>query len=589
MNEPLHPFSTLRARAEASATPDPPDLPKLTDEAARRLVHELQVHQIELEIQNEELRRLMAELEQSRNQFFRLFHRAPTGYVVLDEVGLIHEVNETFCQMVRQSRHPLIGRPLADFLDEADRGVFLARYRALFRRPAGKSLEARIQCAQGPAFYAQMEGAILETPLNGPREQEAPLLMLAVTDVTARKAAEEQRWQLERQMQQTQKLESLGVLAGGIAHDFNNLLTIILGNASLALDELPSMSPARDHLRVIEKTALRAAELCRQMLAYSGQGRFVIKTFRLEELIGEVASLFKASLSKKAVLNLNLADDLPPLRGDPGQIRQVVMNLVINAAEALGDRGGVVTVSTGVMECRADDLAGAYREERLAEGVYVWLEVSDTGCGMNAETRRRIFEPFFTTKFTGRGLGLSAALGIVRGHQGALQVTSAPGRGATFKVFFPAAPPVGPQAVLPARAPPDAWQGMGIVLLVDDEDSVRALGARMLERIGFQALVASDGQEALELYQVRREEIVLVLLDLTMPSMDGEETLQRLRRMDPQVRVVMTSGYAETERRPRFASQPRCGFLQKPYTLETLTRCLQAALETGPGGGATAS
>lgn len=579
MTEPLNPVPTLRERAEASAAPWPPDPPELTDDAARRLVHELQVHQIELEIQNEELRRLMADLEQSRNQFFRLFHRAPIGYVVLDEVGLIREVNETFCQMVRQSRHPLIGRPFADVLNgDEDRRVFLGRYRALFRRPAGKILEARIQCVHGPAFYAQLEGAILETPLDGPRERGAPLLMLAVTDITARKAAEEQRLSLERQMQQTQKLESLGVLAGGIAHDFNNLLTIILGNASLALDELPSMAPARESLRVIEKTALRAAELCRQMLAYSGQGRFVIETIHLDELIGEMTALFKSSLPRQATLNLNLADALPPLRGDPSQIRQVVMNLVINAAEALGDCGGAVTVSTGTMQCRPDDLTGAYREERLTEGMYVWLEVSDTGCGMDAKTQQRIFEPFFTTKFTGRGLGLSAVLGIVHGHQGALQMVSALGQGTTFKALFPAAPPTGPQAALPAPASQGAWRGTGTVLLVDDEDSVRTLGARMLERIGFQVLVASDGQEALELYQVCQREIALVLLDLTMPYMDGEETFQRLRHFDPQVRVVMTSGYTETEMAARCSGQPRCGFLQKPYTLEALTQRLREAL-----------
>ena len=379
-------------------------------------------------------------------------------------------------------------------------------------------------------------------------------------------------------MQQTQKLESLGVLAGGIAHDFNNLLTIILGNASLALDELPSIAPARDSLRVIEKTALRAAELCRQMLAYSGQGRFVIETIHLDELIHEMTALFQSSLPRQATLNLNLADALPPLRGDPSQIRQVVMNLVINAAEALGDCGGVVTVSTGAMQCRPDDLVGACREERLTEGMYVWLEVSDTGCGMDAKTQQRIFEPFFTTKFTGRGLGLSAVLGIVRGHQGALQMVSAPGQGTTFRALFPAAPPAGPQAVLPTPASRGAWRGVGTVLLVDDEDSVRTLGARMLERIGFQVLVASDGQEALELYPVCQREIVLVLLDLTMPYMDGEETFQRLRHLDPQVRVVMTSGYTETAMAARFSGQPRCGFLPKPYTLEGLTRCLREAL-----------
>lgn len=427
----------LRERAEASAATLPLEAPELTSDAARRLVHELQVHQIELEIQNEELRRLMAQLEQSRNQFARLFHRAPIGYVVLDAVGLIHEVNETFCRMVGRHRPQLIGAPFVDGLEDADRGVFLARYRALFRHPGGKTLEARVRRTEGSAFYAQMEGAVLEVPLDGPREREAPLLMLTVTDITERKWAEEQRRQLERQIQQTQKLESLGVLAGGIAHDFNNLLTIILGNASLALDELPLRSPACDSLWAIEKTALRAAELCRQMLAYSGQGRFVIETIRLNDLISEMVALFKTSISKKAILNLHLQETLPPLRGDPSQIRQVVMNLVINAAEAIGESAGVITVSTGVMHCTRDDLALVYREESLAEGRYVWLEVSDTGCGMDRDIQQRMFEPFFTTKFTGRGLGLSAVLGIVRGHQGALQVDSEPGQGTTFKVLFP--------------------------------------------------------------------------------------------------------------------------------------------------------
>lgn len=568
----------LRARAEASAASWPPESPELSDDGARRLVHELQVHQIELEIQNEELRRLMAELEQSRNQFFRLFHRAPMGYALLDEVGLIREVNETFCQMVNQSRHPLIGRPFANFLSDEDRGVFLGRYRALFHRPTGKVLEARIQCGTMPAFHAQLEGALLEMPLSGPREQEAPLLMLAVTDITVRKAAEEQRFLMEQQMQQTQKLESLGVLAGGIAHDFNNLLTIILGNASLALDELPSLSPARDSLRAIEKTALRAAELCRQMLAYSGRGRFVIETIQINELITEMVTLFKASLPKKAQLNLHLAEGLLPLRGDPSQVRQVIMNLVINAAEALSDYGGTVTVSTGVLQCRPDELDGAYREEHLAEGLYIWLEVVDTGCGMDADTQRRVFEPFFTTKFTGRGLGLPAVLGIMRGHQGALQVTSTPGTGTTFRVLFPAATDV-QQATLPVQEPSPAWQGSGTVLLVDDEVPVRTLGTRMLERIGFRVLVAPDGQEALDLYVRHRDKIVLVLLDLTMPHMNGEEALKRLRRLDPQVCVVITSGYNETEMGHNFTGpHHQYKFLQKPYTLETLTQILREAL-----------
>ncbi|MCP5159220.1 MAG: response regulator [Gammaproteobacteria bacterium] len=569
----------LRKKAEASAKQHQSDIPELSVEDARRLVHELQVHQIELEIQNEELRRIMADLEQSRNQFSLLFHRAPVGYLVLDEVGLIHEVNETFCRMVSQHRNQLISNPFSECMEGDDRGVFLARYRALFKNPTGKSLEALILRAQGPAFYAQMEGAVFSTPLEGERHREknAPLLLLAVTDITERKWAEDKRLQLERQMQQTQKLESLGVLAGGIAHDFNNLLTIVLGNASLALDELPPLSPARDSLRAIEKTSLRAAELCRQMLAYSGKGRFIIENIRLDDLIGEMVSLFKASISKKAILNLNLKESLPPMRGDPSQIRQVVMNLVINASEAIGERSGVITISTGIMECTHDYLSEAYLDENLAEGTYVWLEISDTGCGMDQETRRRIFEPFFTTKFTGRGLGLSAVLGIVRGHRGTLRVYSEPSRGTTFKILFPAVPEK-PAPVVRPSIKSGEWKGVGTVLLVDDEESVRSLGTRMLERIGFQTVVASDGQEALELYETQSADIVLVLLDLTMPYMDGEEAFRQLRQLNPNVRVVMTSGYTETEIAPRFAGKRLFGFLQKPYTLDTLTLCLRNAL-----------
>ena len=570
----------LREKAEADAARRRQELVALAGEQSSKLIHELQVHQIELEIQNEELRRVMTELEQSRNQFSLLFHQAPIGYLVLNDVGLIQEINETFCRMVSRTRDQLMGSPFSECMEGDDRGVFLARYRAFFMAPAGKSLEALILRAQGPAFFAHMEGAVIRLTLGRRPATNAPLLLLSVTDITERKWAEEKRLQMERQMQQTQKLESLGVLAGGIAHDFNNLLTIILGNASLALDEMPPASPARDSLKAIEATSLRAAELCRQMLAYSGKGRFVIENIRMNDLIGEMISLLKASISKKAILNLNLKEPLPPLRGDPSQIRQVLMNLVFNASEAIGEHGGVITISTGMMECSNEDISEIYLDDNLTEGLYVWLEVSDTGCGMDHETQRRIFEPFFTTKFTGRGLGLSAVLGIVRGHKGALKVYSEPGRGTTFKVLFPAAEsdrPLVPQSS--SNTQHSDWKGAGTVLLVDDEESVRNLGNRMLERLGFKVLIAVDGQQALETFRELHNEIVLVILDLTMPYMDGEETFRELRRIDQKVRVIMSSGYTESEITPRFAGKRLSGFLQKPYTLDTLTQRLRDVLD----------
>jgi len=570
-------LKTLREKAEASFERCSLEIPELSGEQARKLVHELQVHQIELEIQNEELRRVTAELDQSHQQFSLLFHQAPIGYLVLDEVGLIREVNETFCRMVNQERSALIDSPFSECMEGDDRGVFLARYRAFFKNPGGKNLEALILRVRGPAFYAHIEGAVIGSPMESRQAKGKPQLLLAVTDITGRKWAEDKRLQLERQMQQTQKLESLGVLAGGIAHDFNNLLAIILGNASLALDDLPARSPAYDSLQAIEETALRAAELCRQMLAYSGKGRFVVENIRLGDLIGDMVSLLKASISKKAVLNLNLKESLTPLRGDPSQVRQVVMNLVINASEALGERGGAITLSTGVMECSTDDLGDAYLDERPAEGLYVWLEVADSGCGMDRETQRRMFEPFFTTKFTGRGLGLSAVLGIVRGHKGGLKIDSTPGQGTTFRVFFPVAQEErslgGHSGEMPSN-----WRGAGIVLLVDDEESVCVMGARMLERLGFKALTAMDGHDALEIYQAQRDEIVLVLLDLTMHCMDGEEAFRELRQIDPKVRVVMSSGFTQSEVAPRFAGRQLSGFLQKPYTLYELALCLRKAL-----------
>ncbi|MEZ5575655.1 MAG: response regulator [Candidatus Competibacteraceae bacterium] len=573
----------LREKAEASVAEQQPEIADLSIEQIRKLVHELQVHQIELELQNEELRRLMTELEQSRNQFSILFHQAPIGYLALDDVGLIHEANETFCRMVDRNRNQLLGTPFADCLEGDDRSVFLSRYRAFFKNPIGKNLEALIQSGPDAAFHAHMEGTIIATSLGRPQRDNHPLLLLTITDISERKRAEERRLQLERQMQQTQKLESLGVLAGGIAHDFNNLLTIILGNTSLALDDLPPLSPAGESLLTIEKTSLRAAELCRQILAYSGKGRFVIDDIRLGNLVGDMFSLLQSSISKKATLNLNLKEPLPPLHGDPGQIRQVIMNLVTNASEAVGDRGGVITISTGLMQCSREYLCEPYLYENLAEGLYVWFEVSDTGTGMDQETQRRIFEPFFTTKFTGRGLGLSAVLGIVRGHKGALKVYSKPGKGTTVKVLFPALAEgkfSAEQGVAP-KAGTWSWKGAGTILLVDDEESVRTLGTRMLERIGFKVLVAADGQEALDIYRKRRDEIALILLDLTMPQMDGEATLHELRRIDAKVRVVISSGYTEAEIAPQFAGKPLFGFLQKPYTLNALTQCLRDAMGDG--------
>ncbi|MCP4684022.1 MAG: PAS domain S-box protein [bacterium] len=406
-------------------------------------------------------------------------------------------------------------------------------------------------------------------------------------DATDRKTSEHEKLELERQVQHAQKLESLGVLAGGIAHDFNNILMAILGNAELALDELAPHSPARHNLEEIEKASKRAADLATQMLAYSGKGRFVIICIDLNELVDEMTHLLDVSISKKAELRFNLEEKLPGIDGDATQIRQIIMNLITNASEAIGDRNGVVALATSVIDCdRAylDAVDATFKsgsEEPLPEGRYVCLEVADTGCGMDRATIARIFDPFFTTKFTGRGLGMSAVLGIVRGHRGAINIYSEVGRGTTFKVLLPASQaPINETSVQAQPKPTtEGWRGKGTVLVVDDEETVRNVGVQMLEHLGFEVLTAADGREAVDLFGERGDEIACVLLDLTMPNMDGEEAFGEMTRIRPDVNVILCSGYNEQEATQRFSGQGLASFLQKPYSFSTLKAKLMHILE----------
>jgi nitrogen-specific signal transduction histidine kinase/CheY-like chemotaxis protein len=400
-------------------------------------------------------------------------------------------------------------------------------------------------------------------------------------DVSARKRAESERGELERKMQETQKLESLGVLAGGIAHDFNNLLTGILGNASLARLELPPEAPVGALVAQIEEAGLRAAELCQQMLAYSGKGRFVVQPFALGRLVEETARLLHLSISKKARLVLNLQAGTPQVCGDATQLRQVVMNLVINAAEALGPREGEIAVSVREVHPSRARLALMHGGDVAAEGAYVELAVRDTGCGMSPATVARIFEPFFTTKFTGRGLGLSAVLGIVRSHHGALEVSSTPGHGTTFTVLLPAV-----AGVLEAPAAPVSetqWHGSGTVLVADDEGPVREVLAHMLRRMGFTVETAEDGRAAVTLFQRQPDRYAAVLLDLSMPRCDGSEALREIRALRPEAVVVLMTGHGCSDVSERLAEDRPSAVVQKPFTTAAIREALCGALQAPVG------
>jgi PAS domain S-box-containing protein len=386
---------------------------------------------------------------------------------------------------------------------------------------------------------------------------------------TEQRRMEEARRKLDAQLQHAQKLESLGVLAGGIAHDFNNLLMTILGNADLALNKLPDQSPAQRFIQGVINASRQAAGLTNQMLAYSGKGQFTLERLDLSTLVESVASLLESSVPKKGGLRLELSSDLPAFEGDPSQIRQVIMNLVINGADALHGAAGQVAVRTAKQSVGRSSGYLTTDLEPLPEGEYVVLEVSDTGEGMDPPTKQKIFDPFFTTKFTGRGLGLAAVQGIVRGHLAGVSIDTAVGKGTTIQVLFPALSDSA-ESVTDHVSGEGGWRGSGTVLVVDDEADVRTLVSEMLRELGLSVLEAADGAEAVEVFQDRHAEIDCVLLDMQMPRMDGTETSDALRRIRADVPILLSSGYSESESTGRFQEKRLAGFIQKPYELATL-------------------
>ena len=444
-----------------------------------------------------------------------------------------------------------------------DRGRVLHGIEAAVKARSDYEVEYRIVTPVGDVRWLEARGRVFLDAAGEP-ERMAGVCM----DVTGRK-------QVEEKLLQAQKLESLGILAGGIAHDFNNLLTGILGNASLLADELHAHPEARRLAQSAIEAAQQAAHLTRQMLAYSGRSRFVTERINCSQQVRAITSLLAASIPKNVVLQQELADGLPAIEADAGQLQQLIMNLVINGAEAVGAVPGSVTVSTRVEQVSEEFLARATFVGDVSPGAYVLFEVRDTGCGMDDATVARIFDPFFTTKFTGRGLGLAAVLGIVRGHKGAINVRSRPGGGTTFQVLFPAARGEA-HAPTPSTAEPAAV-GRGTILVVDGEEIVRCTAKFALERYGYRVLLASDGREALETFARRSGDVSLVLLDITMPSMDGEATFRELRKIRPDAAVLGSSGYSEAEALARFGDG-LSGFIQKPYTAERLAQKVQSCL-----------
>ncbi|MDR4493234.1 MAG: response regulator [Nitrospirales bacterium] len=515
-------------------------------------------HHIEQAIaQSVTVRRLQALERQSRT----ILQSSRDGLMVVDADGLCRFSNPAAEHLLRKTTEELLGSPFGY-------SIFQEEIR-----------EIVIHHPDGPTTPVEMR----VVPIEWDNESAA---LISLRDLTERRKAEEDQKRHELERQYAQKLESLGVLAGGIAHDFNNLLMTVVARAGLALRSLPKDDPAREHLRFIEKAGLRGGELANQMLTFAGQTQLNFQSVDCSLLLKEMKSIIRSAVSKKIAVNMETAANLPHIRGDRAQLRQMVMNITINAAEAIGDGGGVITITTEAMDSSTKDLRPFHIIGDLPWGPCVSVRISDTGSGIKPELIPKIFDPFFTTKFPGRGLGLAAILGIIRAHGGALAVQSQEGKGTEFWFLFPFSqktptPPRSTRLTIP-QAPPVSSHSPKMILIVDDEKDVLEACSLILREIGMETLVASDGPSGLQLFKQYERHLAFVLVDLTMPHMDGGMLCKEIRLLNAHVPLLVSSGYTEQEAMKHFAGLEIVSFIQKPFQVEVLIEKVQQLTRAMP-------
>lgn len=516
-------------------------------------------------------------LRDSEIHFHTLSKISPVGVFHTDAEGHCRYVNEKWCEISGLTLDEAKEVGWVQAIHEEDRASVFEKWDSAAKKGVPFYAEYRFQSKSGKITWV-LGQAQAEAADSG----EVIGYVGTITDLTDRMNAEREQLKIQSQLEHTQRLDSLGILAGGIAHDFNNILTSIMGNAAMA--ERKAMNHSQEipkYLSNIVHSSEKAADLCKQMLAYSGKGRFEVRAIDISVTVEETSRLLEVSIAKGVILKYELAENLPSVEVDIAQIQQVIMNLVLNASDAIGKKSGVISICTGVMHADSAYMAQTSIDDSLPEGRYVYLEVSDTGVGMDKQTQSRLFEPFFTTKFTGHGLGMSAVQGIIRGHNGAIKVYSELGRGSTFKILIPISEVEPDTSISPKHAVSTeemANNFSGTVLVIDDEDTVRETASMMLEDMGFDTLTAVDGEDGVNVYRAHQSKIVAVLLDMTMPKMDGKTCFRELRRINENVKVVLSSGYNEQEATSLFTGKGLAGFIQKPYSPDFLAEKFLSAL-----------
>jgi len=510
-------------------------------------------------------------VEDALNESMELLNAIVEGtsdaIIATDAEGRFRLANSAACRSIGKSPREVLGRDVSAIFPGEEAQTLMEIDQSLMAEPRTITYEEELTFKGERRTVMTTKGVLHED--NG----KAAGIFVISRDITELKRSEAQRLETERRLLHTQKLESLGVLAGGIAHDFNNLLAVILGNLDMTRLKVPEDSLAQRNIEKALQACRRSSKLIGQLLDYAGKGLFAPGDIDIDDLVRENAALFRTSVGRNIELSLAQAAGLPCVKADQNQIQQVIMNLIINSAEAIGACPGEITITTGVMDCDDEYLGRSRVDVKPQAGRFVYLQVSDTGCGMNEESRARIFEPFYTTKFMGRGLGMSAVLGIVKAHGGAIMLESDTGNGSVFRVLFPVSAEGRDPAhgvATPAATADIADQLTGKILIVDDEETVLDMCMAIVEHLGFQAFSAADGAAALRIFSEHAEEIKLVILDMTMPTMGGLTTLNELRRIKGDVNVLLSSGYSEENVSGQFTGDRPSGFIQKPFSVENL-------------------
>jgi PAS domain S-box-containing protein len=569
----------LRLRAEemvrARATAWPGTGEALSSEETARVLHELRVHEIQLEMQNEELRRAQAELDAARERYFDLYNLAPVGYCTLSEDGLILETNLTATNLLGVPRSVIAGQPFSRFISHEHQDMHYRYFKQLRETGGPLAWELRLLRKDSAPFWARVEATF------APDGSGVSVCRAVISDIAERKLREEEKAELEarnRELELSQgraerlaqhRLESVGTLASGIAHDINNLLGVVLAQSELALAELAAGSLPEAELNQIRAVAVRGSEIGRQLMIYAGDESEALVLVGVSRTIEDMLELLKVSVSKHVLLETSLEPNLPPIAASPAQLRRVVMNLVTNASEAIGTAEGVIRLATREVTVGPDWARSS--SEDLVDGKYAELEVTDTGRGMAPETQGRVFDMLFTTKSSGRGLGLPVVQEIVRSLRGAIRLKSSPGSGTTFQIFLPCAGDPGqipPEILSPAEEPQQI--GAGTVLIVEDEAALRQPSSKILRNAGYSVFEAGDGDRALEVIRACQSRICVLLLDITLPGASSREVFEEASRLRPDMKVIVTSAYSAAAAAVALGGRVD-RFLRKPYRLSDLT------------------